>query len=99
MIGDGALRGARGMTAAFDTSILPTEARRWSSKDGQNHETYEKAAAANLAALLSGDNANGGGITPALAKIIIDRRIDVIGLLKSIGKRGTIATNAEKHDD
>ncbi len=72
----------------FDQSILPVETRRWLSKDGQLYGSFQDAAAANLATMLSGDNADGRGVTPALAKIIVDRRDDVIWLLRAIEDHG-----------
>jgi hypothetical protein len=72
------------MTDAIDKSILPTETRQWLSNDGQLYGSFQDAAAANLATMLSGDNADGRGVTPALAKIIVDRRDDVITLLRAI---------------
>jgi hypothetical protein len=68
----------------FIHDILPVEGKTWISTDGKNHTSYTDAAAANLAALLSGDNATGGGVTPALAKLIVDHRDIIIELLQSI---------------
>ena len=76
------------MTAPVEVPTIgwmPVRRDCWQCVNGKTHDTYADAAAANLADLLSGDNAAGGGLAPALAKQIIEHRGPIMALLQSVG--------------